>query len=297
MKKIGFILFGCLLALVSCYKEIPDDAPNPFANAGNSKGDTNKDSLNPSSFTGLHKQIFSVKCAVPLCHDGSFEPDFRSIESAYSNLVYHKVVKNNPQESFVYRVIPYDVDNSWLIERLITEDPVLGRMPLYAKPLNDTEMQHIKDWINAGCPDMNGNSAVFPNLQPQVKSRFALDAGNMRIDTSYDGRFPAAFIVPPGISFNLGVQVVDDSTEVANLKNMHFQFSYSKDDFSNAVSKPATVWLNQYAIVSLNSFDFQLNKTVYFRFYCQDEHHNSPSEFPTNTSSNYYKDYFSFIVK
>lgn len=297
MKKLGFIFFGCLLVLVSCYKEIPDEVPNPFANAGKNNAGNEKDSLDPTSFAGLHKQIFSVKCAVPLCHDGSFEPDFRSIESAYSNLVYHQVVKNNPQETFVYRVIPYDVDNSWLIERLITEDPVLGRMPLYANPLNDTEMQHIKAWINAGCPDMNGNPAVFPNLQPQVKSRFALDVGNKRIDTSYDGRFPAAFIVSPGISFNLGVQVVDDSTELVNMKNMHFQFSYAKDDFSNAVSKPATVWLNQYAIVPLSSSDFQLNKTVYFRFYCQDEHHSSPSEFPTNTSSYYYKDYFSFIVK
>ena len=117
------------------------------------------------------------------------------------------------------------------------------------------------------------------------------------MDTSYDGRYPAAFIVAPGSSFNLGVQVEDDSTDIVNLKNLQFQFSYEKDDFSNAIVKTATVWFNQFAIVSLNAADFQINKTVYFRFYCQDEHHSSPSEFPTNSSAYYYKDYFSLIVK
>lgn len=297
MKK--FILLGLFLmvALVSCYKEVPDETPNPFANAGNSTTNTNKDSLDPSSFAGLHKQIFAVKCAVPLCHDGSFEPDFRSIESAYGNLVYHKVVKNNSQKSFTYRVIPKDVANSWLIERLITEDPVLGRMPLYANPLDETEMQHIKDWINAGCPDVNGNPAIFPNLQPQIKSRFALNASNERIDTSYDGRFPAPFIIPPGTTFNLGVQVEDDSTDITKLKNISFQFSYDANDFSNALIKTPTLTFGSFILVSLNSSDFQLDKQVYFRFCCQDEHHSSPSEFPTNTSTYYFKDYFSFIVK
>ncbi len=297
MRKLFLLSFFCFFALVSCYKEVPDESPNPFLNSGNTTTITEKDSLDPSSFAGIHKQIFAVKCAVPLCHDGSFEPDFRSIESAYGNLVYHEVIKNNPQKSFVYRVIPKDVANSWLIERLITEDPVLGRMPLYANPLNETEMQHIKDWINAGCPDINGIPAVYPNLQPQVKSRFALDAGNNRIDTSYDGRFPAAFVVPPGIAFNLGVEVEDDSTDVTKLKNMSFQFSYDKDDFGNAVIKPAALWFSKFPVVTLSSSDFQFNKTVYFRFYCQDEHHNSPSEYPMNSTSYYFKDYFSFIVK
>jgi len=296
MKKL-FLLCMMLMVLAACYKDIPDETPNPFANSGNAGDNADKDSLDPISFAGLHKQIFSVKCAVPLCHDGSFEPDFRSIESAYANLVYHKVVKNNPQETFTYRVLPYDTVNSWLIERLITEDPVLGRMPLYAKPLNDTEMKHIKDWINAGCPDINGNPAVYPNLQPQVKSRFALDAANKRIDTSYDGRFPAPFIVAPGSNFSLGVQVVDDSTAVADLINLSFQFSYDANDFSNAISKPASVWLQNFVIVPVNSADFQNNKTVYFRFYCQDEHHSTPSEYPENSTIYYFKDYFSFIIK
>ncbi|HCS20495.1 MAG TPA: hypothetical protein DIW47_08035 [Bacteroidetes bacterium] len=296
MKK-GILIFGFLLVLAACYKEVPDEQPDPFAGQDNTNNNTNKDSLDPTSFAGLHKQIFSVRCAVPLCHDGSFEPDFRSIESAYQNLVYHPVVKNDAQNSFTYRVLPYDVDKSWLIERLTTDDPVLGRMPLYADPLSETQLNNIKAWINGGCKDVAGNVAVYPNLQPQVINRFALDSLNKRLDTLFDGRFPAPFIVPPGINFTLGVQVKDDSTVTNKLKNLQFKFSYDKDDFSGATVKPAIYLIQDYIIVSLNSSQFQPNKTVYFRFYCQDEHHSSSAEFPQNASPFYYKDLFAFIVK
>src|SRR5690606_21384986 len=119
-------------------KEKENLESNPFEviNEGMGEGD---DTLNPTSFAGLHKKIFSTKCAMPLCHDGTFEPDFRTIESAYNTLVYHPVVKNNVNNDFTYRVVPHDPDNSWLMERLITDDPGLGRMPIYAEPLSQTE--------------------------------------------------------------------------------------------------------------------------------------------------------------
>lgn len=296
MKK-GFLIFSVVLLLVACYKEVPDEQPDPFAGQNGNVDPNNKDSLDPTSFAGLHKQIFSVRCAVPLCHDGSFEPDFRSIESAYQNLVYHPVVKNDAQSSFTYRVIPHNVDKSWLIERLTTDDPVLGRMPLYADPLTETQLNNIKAWINAGCKDVAGNPAVYPNLQPQVLTRFALDSLNQRLDTNFDGRFPAPFIVPPGISFTLGVQVSDDSTAINMLKNMQFKFSYDENDFSGATVKPAVFLVQNFIIVSLKASDFQPNKTVYFRFYCQDDHHSTLAEFPQNGSPFYYKDYFAFIIK
>lgn len=296
MKK-SILILSLIVFLVACYKEVPDDQPNPFDGQNTDQNPGDKDSLDPSSFAGLHKQIFSVRCAVPLCHDGSFEPDFRSIESAYQNLVYHKVVKNDAQNSFTYRVIPHDVDHSWLIERLITDDPVLGRMPLYANPLSETQLGHIKAWINKGCPDVAGNPAKYPNLQPQTITRFALDGNNQRVDTNFDGRFPAPFIVPPGLTFKLIVQVKDDSTATNMLKNMEFKFSYDRDNFIGATTKPAFYLLEDFVMVTLNSNDFQPNKKVYFRFYCQDDHHSTQAEFPELGTPFYYKDLFAFIVK
>ncbi len=296
MKKLAWGIFA-LAVLVSCYKEVPDTEPNPFEGQGQGGQNGNADTLDPNSFAGLHKQIFAVRCAVPLCHDGSFEPDFRTIESAYNNLVYHDVVKNDSQKNFAYRVIPYQPDNSWLIERLTTDDAVLGRMPLYADPLSETQLQYIRNWILAGCPDIQGNPAVYPNTQPQVYSRFALDQNNKRVDTAYDGRFPAPFIVQPGAKITLVVQVKDDSTAAPKLKNTQFKFAYSRDDFSTATVKPAVYFTQDVFLVQLDMNDFQQGKNIYFRFYCQDEHHGSLAEFPKNASESYYKDYFAFIIK
>lgn len=296
MKKL-VVISAFLSLLLACYKEVPDPVANPFANQDQGNGVNDKDTLDPASFEGLHKQIFSVKCAVPLCHDGSFEPDFRTMESAYNNLVYHPVVKNNASNSFTYRAIPHDPDASWLMERVTTDDAVLGRMPLYADPLSDIELQHLRDWINAGCPDWKGNLATYPNLQPQVLVRFALDQNNKRIDTAFDGRFPAPFIVQPGSQFTLGVQVSDDSTSISKLKNLQFKFSYDKDDFSNAQVIPGTYFIQDFIVTSLNTSMFAANQPVYFRFYCTDEHHSTAAEFPKNNSLFYYKDYFAFIIK
>ncbi|MDX5321432.1 MAG: hypothetical protein LPK45_09915 [Bacteroidota bacterium] len=296
MKKL--VLLSILLAsLVACYKEVPDSSPNPFVNQNQGTGENEVDSLNPASFEGLHKQIFSVKCAVPLCHDGSFEPDFRTMESAYNNLVYHPVVKNNAANAFAYRAIPYNPEASWLMERVTTDDAVLGRMPLYSNPLNEKELQHLRDWINAGCPDWNGNVAVYPNLQPQVLARFALNQNNKRIDTAFNGPFPAPFIVATGSSFTLGVQVKDDSTATSALKNLQFKFSYDKDDFTNAQVVNGNFFVQDFIVAQVNTAMFNPNQTVYFRFYCNDAHHTTPAEFPRNNSPFYYKEYFAFIIK
>ena len=45
--------------------------------------------------------------------DGSFRPDFRTPDS-YSTLVYHRIIKNNAEESFEYRVIPGNKEESVL---------------------------------------------------------------------------------------------------------------------------------------------------------------------------------------
>src|SRR5262245_28034848 len=76
----------------SCQKDITRVVDNSFFNPydtinynQNAVPDVPVDS---SSFLGIHKYILSVKCAVSGCHDGSFEPDYRTVQSAYSTLLY-----------------------------------------------------------------------------------------------------------------------------------------------------------------------------------------------------------------
>ena len=65
--------------------------------------------LNPASIEGLHANIFGKTCANSGCHDGNFEPDFRTIESTYNTLVFQPIIKNDLQGTYEYRVVPGNV--------------------------------------------------------------------------------------------------------------------------------------------------------------------------------------------
>lgn len=264
---------------------------------------TQTDTLNPASIAGLHKNIFSVKCAVPGCHDGSFEPDFRTVQSAYSTLVNHKPIKNDSLKTFLYRVTPGHVDKSWLYERVTTNDVVLGRMPLYSSKLSDTELKNIETWIKNGAPDIyNQPTSILATINepPVVKGYVAIDSNNVRIDTirlnniNYN-----PFLVPHGLKMTLVFLVEDDSTAIGNLIQNQIKISTLKDDFSSALvftptflSLPnANIW---YAIIDTQTLP--LNTTLFFRYFCNDGSGNA-IEFPHNQVNDYYKTLYAFILQ
>ena len=97
MKKLLFLFIVFAIFLVNCTE---DPLPiNPYD--GVNYGDTTIviDTLSSASFVNLHKELFSPSCNVLGCHDGSFEPDFRTVQSSYNTLVYHTILKNNLDES------------------------------------------------------------------------------------------------------------------------------------------------------------------------------------------------------
>lgn len=160
MKFFITISFALLIIFSACKKE---EYKNPFDDINN---ETPQDStamieLDPISIEGLHANIFRPTCANSGCHDGNFEPDFRTIQSSYNTLVNHPIIKNDPQESYSFRVVPNDVDASQLIARLTFDiDGESGIMPLVVDPNSDWEserdelIQNIKDWIAAGAKNV-----------------------------------------------------------------------------------------------------------------------------------------------
>ncbi|MCB0617591.1 MAG: hypothetical protein KDC43_21545, partial [Saprospiraceae bacterium] len=103
---------------------------------------------------------FRPTCANSGCHDGTFEPDFRTVQSTFHTLVNHPIVKNDPQGTFSVRVKPGDVGASLLIARLTYDiDGNSGTMPLIVEPDSDwlekkeQYIQDIKDWIAAGAEE------------------------------------------------------------------------------------------------------------------------------------------------
>ena len=79
------LFFIILISFLSCQKE----SINPYENPDlyPPTGDSTAYFSDPTNFAAIYSNIFLPHCSNSGCHDGSFEPDFRSIESSYNTLV------------------------------------------------------------------------------------------------------------------------------------------------------------------------------------------------------------------
>lgn len=171
----GWVL-AVVLTSVSCSK---DKGPeNPFDDPKNKPPITINpaDTLGLNNFAGLQRDIFKKTCSNSGCHDGTFEPDFRTIASAYNTLLYQPVIKNNPAGTFLYRVVPGNAQASVLHERVVRDiDGISGIMPLAVDPGSDwpsrksTYIDAIVAWINAGAKDMFGNPPGNGPANPKIQ--------------------------------------------------------------------------------------------------------------------------------
>jgi hypothetical protein len=281
VKKYLFPLL-LILALAACKKGEDLPPPNPF-DAVIEPPDMPVPEPDSASLLGLHKFIFSQSCSVPGCHDGSFEPDFRTVQSSYSTLVFQPVIKNTPDQRFAYRVKPFSLAESWLHNRVTTEDQVLGRMPLYDNPLTSGQVQALESWIRAGAPDMFGNVSSLPNTQPQFLGLAAfLSFGpvDIRVDSIRDEMF-SPFGTLSGRDLTIWLRLEDDSTEVAALGLNELAFSDDPFDFSSARTEVATYSSTPKIVsdfdgpgqdaafhwkVTVNTGDFPVNALTYLRY-------------------------------
>ncbi len=305
-------LFLCLLILSAC-TGTDDPPPNPFDPFKNDKTATvDTVEVDPNSIVGLHYNIFAPTCANSGCHDGTFEPDFRSIESAYNTLVNHPIIKNNPAGDYSVRVKPGDAGKSVIWLRLNEDiDGQSGIMPLVVDPDSDWEekkgdyLKNIKNWIDGGAKDMFGNAPLDGNLQPAMRGLAAFANGNLLARKSGDGYV----IVPAGTqTIEIWVALYDDSTDPDKLLHNKAKFATSLNDFSNALEKSMSIQtpivengyfgepVSYYHKVNLDVSGYQADTRVFMRVYVKDPSLSQITEIPGAGSNTYTKEYFSFLI-
>lgn len=310
MKKLLYI-FIIGLVVTGCKKEEDSNLPpNPYEGINPMDSGKKETPLDPATIQGLHQNIFSQKCATLGCHDGSFEPDYRTIQSTYYTLVYADVFKQ--QGDFKYRVIPGDTANSWLWNRVTTDDPVLGRMPLYSPSLTQEELNNLSAWILGGAKDINGNSADKQNNKPTLYGFAIFDANTQfRYDSLRDGRINNPMQVPSNTLIDIWVGVSDDSTNIWELTVNEVKFSKNINDFSSATA--ATLVFNTtpmivpkfiynstgtfYYKLTVNTSQWNPGDIVYLRLYTDDGDHEEVTELPNNYDNNYLKTRYSMEIQ
>ena len=317
-----FLAFGIVVATMvsiggcDTKTEIP---PNPYDEIDYPTPPAPTDTLNPNSIVSIHRDILFPRCGVPGCHDGHFEPDFRTVQSSSSTLVYANIIKNNADSSFTFRVIPYDTAQSVLHERITNccFANVNDRMPQdnIGVPLESEYVTRIENWILNGAQNMFGEVPSYPNQAPQVGYYLAVDtfeltniiaeagAGFPLVAAAnrIDGVYYNPFILDSDQNVALLVVVEDDSTAMADLQGGTMKFSYDPDDFSPSApgyyEQTATffgipdfeVWYVQF-----NTSMFNPDEVVYMRYYVSDGE--SQTEMPRDDMVIQYKTFWSFYT-
>ncbi len=302
MKKVILFLVSIIAIAFACKKnELPP--VNPFAqNADSSKTNTSTFTNNP--FQKIHQEIFKPKCANPGCHDGSFEPDFRTIESSYATLVNHKNIKKTLDGKFSLRAIPFNVDSSWLYYRITTTDGQLGRMPLYSPVLNEEHTNLIRTWIADGCKNQFNEAAINPNGFPQFSWYVASDSVVFnRVDTnrSIANQSNSPFLTKKNRTLSIIAHITDDGLPI-DVTNLKLKISTTANNFisPNVIQTingnyNAAFWQRMY-FFNINTNSLPANKVLYFRIYCDNAPGVTNVEYPYDGMYSWWKDFCSFKV-
>lgn len=323
-KNIIILSTSIMLFFISCKEEIhriePELPFNPFDTITFEDGVLDEIEIDSSSLLGLHTFIFKPTCAIPSCHDGTFEPDFRTVQSAYNTLVYHPVIKNDEDESFTYRVIPGNLSKSWLHERITTEDETLGRMPLYDS-LTNSEIAAINKWIEDGAQDVMGFSAILPVFTSPATSGFLAylnDTVGERLDENradivspillpdnetieiwfgvYDFDADSNFAWGNALTYNKA-RISSEGYNVTDYDEYTMEVEPVGTPFIGPLYWDDTYTTYYYQHFTFNTADYTPGKIYFIRFYVQDDEHAFPTEIPDDGYNPYLMTYFSFIVQ
>ena len=281
------------------------------------------------SFAALQNNIFAPTCANSGCHDGGmFPPDFRTIESSYSTLVYQPVIKNSPTESYQYRVKPGESEKSVLYARLLADasgtstfDPNSQVMPIDASIEYDPNQSHtwhgvkdqyipnIKEWIDNGAKDIFGNTPLEPNKIPEMRGCIAFLTGQTTLLSREQPR-GTIYIPSNATSVDFWFSVLDDIQNSSELTYNKVKFSKNLFNFSSQPSYPLEVITppiietgfyqstidNFYHKYTLNMSSFNSGDVVFIKIYLQDNV-NPVTEIPSNGSEYQIVKHFTFTVQ
>lgn len=225
------ILFtaAVLLIIPGCEKTTGDPVDNPYSKIKPPNNNNNNDTIpDPASIQGLHRNLFSPTCANSGCHDGTFEPDFRTVQSTFASLVNQKPIKNDQAGTFNARVVPGDADGSILIYRMTVDlGGNSGIMPLVIDPgsdypaKKDEHLANIRKWINDGAKDFNGNPPQSVDFPPTILGVQAL-VNNTPLGRG--GKYEPLYSVPAQ-NFELWFSLTDDKVAQGNLSNTKINWS------------------------------------------------------------------------
>jgi hypothetical protein len=313
MTLKNFLLISAIVLLAhACSKETITE-PNVFDDPSLKPPiDTSKAvSLEPGSFQYLYHFVFKATCANSGCHDGTFEPDFRTVYSSYNTLVNHPVIKNNATKDFLFRVDPGSPETSVIIERLTNDiDGKSGIMPLSVDAdsdwpkKKDAYIEMIRAWIVKGAPDTYGNLPTTKNSPPQVIGIMAFPSGNTTDPLKRVNNKPTNPILIQNDPIDVWFAFSDDKTASNSFRLTRLKVSRDLFDFEGSTLQsmdPATAltgkdfWNNTTLFTHKTTLVFPtdtIGTYLFLRTYLQDDEQTDTTEIPDSGTNDIIRSYF-----
>lgn len=307
MRNTLVVLTAVIIMLAgACEKS--SDPVNPFDGQVVNQDTVKLEIINPepNSIAGIYQNVFKPTCANVGCHDGTFEPDFRTMESAYNTLVYQVPIKNDG--NYTFRVEPYKTQQSVLLARL--KNLLTPAMPIQIEPdsdwpqKKDQYINHIQTWIANGAPDITGNIRTQNHPMPELIGAGAAEANVWMTRSQNTGpiimpvnatsirlffAFSHALIMPDQFTYNK-IAFSSDANDFSGASQQSLQIlgtpRVERSFYGELVS------YTHYIDINPAAFNLQ-EEQWYFRVYVQDEQ-NPVTEIPTNNGIYYIKNYMSF---
>jgi len=308
-RCFSFSFFWMIVVSILLFNACTEDEPlNPFDGQVVNQDTVQLEIVNPepTSIAGIYQNILKPTCANVGCHDGTFEPDYRTMGSAYNTLVYQVPIKNNG--NYNYRVEPFNPDKSVIMGRLLNQ--LTPAMPIQIEPdsdwpqKKDEYISNIRTWISNGAPDIMGNIRQVNYPAPVLLGAGATE-GDLWMARS-GGTGP--LIMPDSaLTVRLYFAFRHDNLMPEQLQYNRIAFSANANDFSGAVEQPLQILgtpriergfygvfvdYTHYIDIDLGTFDL-MQEQWYFRVHVQDDQ-NPVTEIPTDNGIYYIKSYMSF---
>jgi len=102
------------------------------------------------TLASIQSNVFSVSCAVPGCHGGAGAQQGLRLDPGFS---YGNLINvTSPRDATLIRVIPFNPDGSFIIEKLEGTQTLGDRMPQGGPYLPQSTIDVIRQWIADGAP-------------------------------------------------------------------------------------------------------------------------------------------------